>query len=122
MPSNVKAKIYKLSKLQVAVLRKAASGETVLFAVLTPNKEIDTPDAFKRLKQEEKILLDFVKLGLADDKSADFAGTIAKCVIDTKRAYRVLALTKAGQLMFDYCDDPECNNHPKGDPKKRLPC
>jgi hypothetical protein len=117
-----KNKFYKLSKLQVAILRKAASGETTLFAVLTPNKDIDSPDALKRLKQEEKILLDFITLGLCSDVSKDFAEPIAKCKIDTKRAYRVLALTTAGKLMFDYCDDPDCESHPKGDPHKRLPC
>ena len=115
-------KIYKLSTLQVAVLRRAASGKTTVFAVLTPNPEIDNPEAMKRLKQEERSFLDFIKLGLAEDRSADFSETITKCKIDTKRTYRVLALTKAGQLMFDYCDDPKCTNHPAGDPSKRLPC
>ena len=117
-----KNKFYKLSKLQLAILREAASGETTLFAVLTPNSEIDTPDTLKRLKQEEKILLDFITLGLCYEVSKDFAGSIAKCKIDTKRAYRVLALTVAGKLMFDYCDDPDCASHQKGDPAKRLPC
>ena len=116
------ASIYELSKLQLAVLRKAASGDTVVFAVLTPNEEIDSPEDFARLTQEEKLLMDFVTLGLADDVSAEFSEPIAKCRIDTKRAYRVLALNEAGQLMFDYCDDPDCNSHPIGDPRKRLPC
>jgi len=93
-----------------------------VFAVLTPNEEIDSPEALARLKQEEKLLMDFVTLGLADDVSADFSGPIAKCRIDTKRTYRVLALTVAGKLMFDYCDDPDCTSHQKGDPAKRLPC
>ena len=116
-----KAKIYKLSEFQLAILRRA-TGRTCVFAVMTPNPEIDNPEALKRLKQEEKLLLDFVKLGIADDVSHDFAEPIAQCKINTKRSYRVLALNRAGILMFDYCDDPECNNHPKGDHRKRLPC
>jgi hypothetical protein len=114
--------IYKLSKFQLAILRQAASGDTCVFAVLTPNEEIDSPEAFKRLRHEEILLLDFVKIGIADDVSAQFTDGIAKCKIDTKRSYKVLALNTAGILMFDYCDDATCNSHPKGDPRKRLPC
>lgn len=117
-----KPKYYKLSKFQVAILRQAAGGETTLFAVLTPNPEIDNPESLKRLKREERLLLDFVNLGLAKDVSDKFKEGIEKCKIDTKRAYKVLALTRMGNLMFDYCDDAECHNHPKNDMRKRLPC
>ena len=104
-------------------MRRAASGKTTIFAVLTPNPEIDSPETLKRLTTEEQSLLDFIGLGLAEDRSSDFSETIVKCTIDTKRSYRVLALTKVGQLMFDYCDDPDCGKyHPPGDPSKRLPC
>lgn len=115
-------KIYKLSKFQLAILRQAASGSTTLFAVLTPNNAIDNPETFNRLRREEHLLLDFIKIGVAEDVSDKFTEGIEKCKIDTKRGYKVLALNEAGRLMFDYCDDPECNNHPKGDPRKRLPC
>lgn len=117
------AEFYQLSTIQLAVLRQAASGATTVFAVLTPNPEIDAPEVLERLRREEKILMDFVELGLATDASADFESTIAKCRIDTKRSYRVLALTKAAKVMFDYCDDSECGNyHAPGDPSRRLPC
>jgi hypothetical protein len=122
VPEVPKPAIYELSKQQLAVLRQAASGDTSVFAVLTPNPAIDQPSILHKLQEDEKQLLDFLELGLAEDISDKFKEPIAICVHENKRSYRVLALTEAGKLMFNYCDDPKCNDHEKGDPCKRLPC
>lgn len=115
--------IYQINKLQLAVLRRAATGESRVYAVLLPNPEIDDLVRLTRLKQEEKLMRDLVNLGLTKDVSSEFSESINKCKIDTKRGYEVHALTDIGQLMFDYCDDPDCGNyHPPGDPSKRMPC
>jgi len=111
------AKIYELTKLQTAVLTKAAIGGNRVFAVLEPNEEIDTPSHAQQLTKELQEFKELLPLGLVEDVSKDFTESIAVSKLNNKRGFIVLALTEAGYLMFNECQDPNCTTH-----KKRPSC
>lgn len=115
--SETMADIYELSKLQFAVLTKAATCGNRVFAVLEPNEEIDTPSHAHQLTKELKEFQELLPLGLVEDVSKDFSEPIAVSKLNNKRGFIVLALTEAGYLMFNECQDPDCTTH-----KKRLSC
>lgn len=105
---------YQLTKIQVAILRDLASGEGV-YTIVKPDDKSN-----QIVKDDWKLTQDLFDLGLLEDVSKQLnKEQIARmtAAVPKGRDYVIIVATKMGQLMFDYCDDPECTAH-----KKRLPC
>ena len=114
-----KHKFYQLKPVQVIVLRTLA-GLGEVFTLLEP-----ITNSTAELKEEWVLAQDMIKLGLVSDiKDSLSVREKAKAtkMVPGGRNYIVLGITEIGRILFDYCDDPDCNNHPKGDHRKRLPC
>jgi hypothetical protein len=116
-----KLDIYEMKPLQVSLLRMAAMSESGIFANWEV-KESDCPRERARLQFEWDMCQDLLELGLAVDVSNEEEEIIKKYEEKLGRRHRVLKITNAGQLMFDYCDDPECAVHKLGHPLRRYPC
>lgn len=105
--------IYQLEPIQVRVLRVLAS-EGEVFTLLEPIEDSDPT-----LKRDWVLGQDLLRLGLVQDVREELSvrekAKIAK-VVPKDRNHVVLGITEVGRIMFDYCDDPECDMHPK-----RLP-
>jgi len=119
--ASTNAKIYEMHKIQVSVLRRAAADDLGMLVVLKPS-ETDNPEHFKKLSFEWRLAQDMIELGLFKDVSAEHQGVIDDFKAQHGYDHILLHITKAGRLMFDYCDDPDCTVHKLGDPMKRYPC
>lgn len=114
MATKTKSPYYRMKPVQVVVLRELASGQGV-FTLVKPNEKSN-----KVALQDWKLTQDLLDLGLIEDVKASLNEEQLKRMtskVPKGREWLIIGATKMGQLMFDYCDDPECKVH-----KKRLPC